>query len=692
MTDNHGLSRVIEPKGFFPATAFKLDKSFDLHQGEVRIRLERIHIEWNHFKQICNSCGYDENKIKRKIKGMIDHHGKIHNPFSWSGGSLLGTIDAFSEDIKETEVISEGNRVCYVAPLNSVPLYIEDILSIDYNYGQIICTGYAILFLPDQIIPVPLDLGPDYALAIMNEGGCLYTVHKMAMERKSGNVAILSRNEHTALFYAAALQLNSGNNFNITCIMDNSATKFFSSEEISSFLEPYVRKTCFTNIHDPLESLEELQKDPVLCNTDQIVVAEDITGADTLSIMLVKPDGDIYFTSAETHYSDSQVVADSIGKSVHLYAFTECINNYSDFILELIRNIRPVVKEIDNIFQERHNDPIYKDTTAHSILLPSSGKGNVFVYQSAVTKNMVDEILNIARFDCNVIIEGETGVGKEQVLSLIHQHSDRSDKPCIKINCATIQENLAESEFFGYESGAFTGAQASGKIGYFELANNGILFLDEIGSLSLNMQSKLLRVLQENQFYRVGGTTQMDVDVRVICANNVPLHEIVEKGEFREDLYYRLNICKITVPPLRERREDILCLSEAFVDNCSRKYKVEKELSDGALKALYNHSWPGNVRELENIIHRLIISSRNTVIDSEDVDTIINEAFYKNQPDKMKEIIQKGESVDFHQYMEEQERKIIEYALKKEGTTRKAADLIGLPQTTFARKKLKYGL
>ena len=153
-----------------------------------------------------------------------------------------------------------------------------------------------------------------------------------------------------------------------------------------------------------------------------------------------------------------------------------------------------------------------------------------FVFMSPVTANLVDNALNVAKYDCNVVIQGETGVGKERVLDLIHQNSERKGKPCIKINCATIQENLAESEFFGYEKGSFTGASSNGKEGYFEMANNGTLFLDEIGSLPLAMQSKLLRVLQENSFYRVGGTKAKNGNVRVICANNIPLKQLGDEG------------------------------------------------------------------------------------------------------------------------------------------------------------------
>ena len=224
------------------------------------------------------------------------------------------------------------------------------------------------------------------------------------------------------------------------------------------------------------------------------------------------------------------------------------------------------------------------------------------------------------------------------------------------------------------------------------MANNGILFLDEIGTLSMNMQSKLLRVLQENQFYRVGGTKQISVNVRVIVANNVPLRDLVDQGKFREDLYYRLNICKIDVPPLRERRDDILCLAESFTRNWTKKYKIDKELSPDALHNLYDYYWPGNVRELENIIHRLVISSRGMVITGEDVEEILHENSYGDMLVSVKKTFNRSETLDYHQLMEQQEKQIIEYALKKEGTTRKAAELIGLPQTTFARKKLKYGL
>ena len=315
-----------------------------------------------------------------------------------------------------------------------------------------------------------------------------------------------------------------------------------------------------------------------------------------------------------------------------------------------------------------------------------------YIYMSDITEMMVEEALNVAQYDCNVIIQGETGVGKEKVFNLIHQNSPRRGKPCIKINCATIQESLAESEFFGYEKGAFTGAYSGGKEGYFEMANNGTLFLDEIGSLSLAMQSKLLRILQENTYYRVGGTQPRHVNVRVVCASNIPLKKLVEEGEFREDLYYRLNICMINVPPLRMRRDDIVCLSEAFIKGYSEKYGIKKEFSKDALKELRQYHWPGNVRELENTVHRLYISEKESLIDGIAVDMLINENLYDVPLFDMRKQGEEKEKIDFNSIMSRQEKNLIAFALKKCRTTRAAAEFLGIPQATLARKKIKHDL
>ena len=409
-----------------------------------------------------------------------------------------------------------------------------------------------------------------------------------------------------------------------------------------------------------------------------------------MASLLVRDKGTICYMSFKNNYSEGSLVADSLGKEVSSYSTCGYESNVYEYALLLAETLTPHLKRLDNYYESRKLKPVSGAKKIRTQM--AAQKIDDFIYSSPATADMIEKVLNIARYDCNVVIQGETGTGKEKVFNLIHHNSPRKGKPCIRINCATIPENLAESEFFGYEGGAFTGAQKDGKEGYFELADNGTLFLDEIGALSLTMQSKLLRVLQENTFYRLGGTEQIKTNVRVICANNVPLKKLVEEGRFREDLYYRLNICLIEVPPLRERVEDIRCLSAVFVKSYSKKYGIDRVFSPEAQQKLDEYYWPGNVRELENVVHRLYIAQKNDIIEADDVDEILNEDVYDKIMVNVKKRFRRDAQIDFTSLMEEQEKKIITYALQKEKTTRKAAEFLNLPQTTFVRKKNKYSI
>ena len=207
--------------------------------------------------------------------------------------------------------------------------------------------------------------------------------------------------------------------------------------------------------------------------------------------------------------------------------------------------------------------------------------------------------------DTTILIEGESGSGKEGFAKYIHQHSPQKNGTFVQINCSAIPKELAESELFGYEKGAFTGAAQKTKLGKFELANGGTILLDEIGELSLDLQVKLLRVLQERKFYRVGGEKEISVNVRVVAATNKSLEEEVKKGNFREDLFYRLNVAKVLVPPLRERKDDIPILAYTFLNEFSRKFgKNIRNIDPKALEILENYVWKGNIRELKNVIER----------------------------------------------------------------------------------------
>ncbi len=241
------------------------------------------------------------------------------------------------------------------------------------------------------------------------------------------------------------------------------------------------------------------------------------------------------------------------------------------------------------------------------------------VGESLTMKEIFKTIEKVARSNATVMILGETGVGKELVAEALHVNSSRHDRPFVKMNCAALHENLLESELFGHEKGAFTGADRQ-RIGRFELANEGTLFLDEIGNMSASTQAKVLRVLQEREFERLGGIRTIKVDVRMVAATNKDLEAAIRRGEFREDLYYRLNVVTIRVPPLRERRDDILPLAKHFIDKYAAELKKDiRGIDPAAVRALKRHTWPGNIRELQNTMERAVLMSEERYVRLEDL-------------------------------------------------------------------------
>ncbi len=307
----------------------------------------------------------------------------------------------------------------------------------------------------------------------------------------------------------------------------------------------------------------------------------------------------------------------------------------------------------------------------------------------------------VASSSSTVLLLGESGTGKEVLAKYIHFCSKRKG-PFIAINCAAIPEELLEAELFGYEKGAFTGAIKS-KPGKFEIAQNGTLFLDEIGDLSLKLQAKLLRVLQEKQVERLGSNHSIKVEVRIIAATNKDLEKEVEKGNFREDLFYRLNVIPIKIPPLRERKEDIPLLAEFFLKKiCKREGIEEKRFSEDAIKALVNYSWPGNVRELENLIERAIILSESEVIGREELfPEPLGFKDVKKEHVEDREVLLSSfkvpeipeEGIDLNRILREIEIFYLKKALElSKGVKTKAAKLLGLNRTTFIEKLKKYKL
>lgn len=326
-----------------------------------------------------------------------------------------------------------------------------------------------------------------------------------------------------------------------------------------------------------------------------------------------------------------------------------------------------------------------RDSRELEHLRKQMASGNQLIGTSQAIANILQMVRQIAGFDVTVLIHGETGVGKEVVANEIFLNGSRKNKPFIKVNCAAIPANLLEAELFGYEKGAFTGAAPAGKLGLFELADKGTLLLDEIGELPLDLQSKLLRAIQAKEITRVGGSKPIRLDTRILAATNVDLRELVRQGRFREDLFYRLSVFPIHIPPLRARIDDLEALTWHFLGVYNSKYGKAVRINAAGMDLMRRYRWPGNARELQNIIERLVlVSDPGSIVGDEQLAALLNIGDeLAPSPDSargLKEIV------------DEVERRTIEKALAQCGSTRKAARLLGVDQSTIVKKVKRLGI
>ncbi len=314
------------------------------------------------------------------------------------------------------------------------------------------------------------------------------------------------------------------------------------------------------------------------------------------------------------------------------------------------------------------------------------------IAESAAVRQVLQDSIRVAHYDVPVLLLGESGTGKEIFASIIHSSGQRRYEPYVTLNCSAISTSLLEAELFGYEPGAFTGALTKGKQGFFEVASKGTIFLDEIGDMPLESQAKLLRVLQNGEFYKVGGVEPIKTDARIIAATNRNLKEMVARGAFRQDLFYRLNVIPITLPPLRERREDIVPLLLHFLYIFNQSYGTNKRFSQELLDLLTDYGWPGNVRELKNLVKRLIIMSVEDVIDPGSFYRIWSRELSLEEPAEAEEGVVVNGLPPLTAAVAEVERTLVERALEKGGTTRRAAELLGVSQSTVMRKIREYDI
>lgn len=421
-----------------------------------------------------------------------------------------------------------------------------------------------------------------------------------------------------------------------------------------------------------------LTRDEVIGRTmDELLKVGYITESATLKVMASRKE---------------ECIVEELGTGGH--CMTTSIPMFCQGEIDIIVSVERNISEVEKLKSLLNEQVEMKKELQKELLKFQSRKDELCGRMVTRNINMLhirEMAEDIGKIDAAVMITGESGTGKEVIADIIHKSSRRREAPFVKVNCAAIPETLMESEFFGYEQGAFTGAGGNGKIGLFELADGGTLFLDEVGELSIPIQSKLLRVLQDKEVRRVGGEKSISVDIRIIAATNRDLKAEVAKGTFRKDLYYRLFVVPIALPPLRERKEDIELLTKHFLDIFNKQYNMKKTIGPEAMGIMERYQWPGNVRELRNVVERLVVSGAGN-----DISRIQVEFCLKGSMSSAFEIGGGYMAAEEELYLDDMvgryEKQIIQDVLKECGTVTAAARVLHVDKSTISRKMKKYGI
>ena len=697
MEMTYGLKRVAEPQYVLPTSAWKLDNSRNIYPNELRISVRRIHLEGTSFKQICTESTYNEDKIKQKIIDIIIRRGKLHNPVTDTGGLAFGTVEEIGEEFYNPQNLKVGDTIICNASLASVPIQIENILAIDHVFNQIDASGYAILHDHVPIIKIEEDMPVNLLLYTLDESGTLYRLSQLA--EGQSKFLIVGNNMITNLIFGYVIRRQVGAKGEIVCLLDKKTGMQVMGDGIDQLIAHVFNEVHFLNILKPIHAVERLKLNQQF---DLSVNCAEIPGAETINILATKAGGTVLFANLINNLKISLYITESISKPLNVENAEGYLEDYETFDIALVRELADYFENaaVMKVESAEKDESAEASASPYDRSLIEQSKLEDFVCVSRPMRNVLREIANVSKYDCNVIIFGDTGVGKEKVANLIQKNSDRKMQPFVKINCGAISPNLIESEFFGYEKGAFTGANTGGKKGYFEIANNGVMFLDEIGELPLEMQAKLLRVIQDGEFYKVGGTSPIKTNVRIISATNRDLERFVEEGKFRRDLYYRLNVVPIRIPSLSERVDDIPALVKHFLAKYGKKFGIARGITDSAMEYLQQLAWPGNIRELENSVQRLIISAKGEDISLMDVMHETHSELFEGGgfgAEEEERALPGGSypmdtEISLQEAVDEYEKGLIKYACEKYGSTRKAAKAIGISQTQLVRKKKKYNL
>ncbi|HZK01649.1 MAG TPA: sigma 54-interacting transcriptional regulator [Anaerovoracaceae bacterium] len=689
MFNRFGHNRVLEPNHVLSTSAWKIDNNRKIHGNELRLSLRKLHIENTSFKQICIEADNNPTKIKDRIIDIVIRRGKLHNPVTDTGGVVYGIVEEIGSTYKNDKGLKVGDEVICNASLAAIPLYISHITNIDMAYSQVDAEGYAILFNEFPVVKPPADVPINLLLYAYNESGTLYAVNQEAKGKR--NFLLVGNNLLTNLLFGCAVRKATGHNAQIVCLFDKKSDIMFKGKAIDELLKEIFNEIHYVNILRPLECLQKINAESLY---DMSINCADIPGAETVNVLATRYGGTVFFANLINNYNIAVYITESISRQLNLRNAEGYLETYDEFDISVVRDVAVSLQGVTVIQQKVKDDADYPlGRPACGMDMPEYRKSLVedFICESRAMAIVLNETLSVAKYDCNVLITGDTGVGKEKIASIIQKNSSRKMQPFVKINCASISKSLIESELFGYERGSFTGANPSGKKGYFELADNGIIFLDEVGELPLDVQAKLLRVIQDGEFYRVGGSRTIKTNVRIISATNRNLEEAIENKKFRRDLYYRLNVFPIRVPSLSERRAEIPALVIYFINKYNDKFQISRGITEDALEYLKGCDWLGNIRELENVVQRLLITVKGEDITAYDVMKELHQDIFESigmNTERMQE--SGGPNLSLTVMVENLEKNIIRNAYEKYGTSRKAAKAIGISQTQFIRKKNKY--
>jgi len=610
--DRFGIGRALEPKGSMPQPAWRLDNDMEPRPDELLVEVRVICVNRVSFNEIVASADSRDEAVRRRILDIVRERGKLHNPVTGTGGMCLGRVVAMGSRYPNRYGVAPGDGVVSLVSLSATPLRIDAIRSIDYANAQLEVEGRCILFADAPLVRQPDDLPLKLVVAAMDEAGAPTRTYRTV--RAGQDVLVLGAGGKIGLLCAYAARDRLGYTGRLVgLVKDEDERAALGAHRVFDELVA----------GDASDFLGLAPRARLADAFDVVIDCTSTPNTEMLGLVAVRDTGILYFASLSCDYKFAALTAESIGKDLTIVPYSGYLENHAEYALGLVRRYQGLREALvfEPLSLPSDAEAYGARTSPPEGTVPGLKDGALdgYIFASEASRATLRRALKVAQFNSSVVIYGESGVGKEIIAQIIHVHSERKSFPMIKINCAAIPENLLESELFGYEKGSFTGASQKGKMGLWEAAQGGTLFLDEVSELPLSLQAKLLRVIQEKEIVRVGGIAPIKVDVRLVAATNADLAELVARGRFREDLFYRLNVFPVVALPLRERRSDIVPLAQYFLDRYNAEFGMTKVLGRSARDYLSAQEFRGNIRELQNLVQRMMIIAEDVVIEAADI-------------------------------------------------------------------------